>query len=352
MHGSYKPGSRIATTIGTYFSQKPSSDPLRDVEVAEASLNENPCDVAANQLLLHAAEKLGWVEIVQLCRDVIAEGTPTAENLLNKAKGLREQRDFPKAIAVLEKTQKQFPENLEVEKALRDTQAEAAAAGGWENSQTFVDLVRPGTQPPADEAEALGEQIRKEPKNPALLDRLISLLEKRGDLKSALEWINNRRELEDNSVLRRKAFEFERKLGTLTLEKEVEELTSFVGELPTDLDLRLELGSALLREGETKKAIAQLQRARKHAKISTRVEALVTLAQAYDSVGLNVLGQKSRNDALELAGEDESLKKEILYQMALSLEGQDKLDEAKSRWLELFELDSEFKDTAARALGS
>jgi hypothetical protein len=159
MHGSYKPGSRIATTIGTYFSQKPSSDPLRDVEVAEASLNENPCDVAANQLLLHAAEKLGWVEIVQLCRDVIAEGTPTAENLLNKAKGLREQRDFPKAIAVLEKTQKQFPENLEVEKALRDTQAEAAAAGGWENSQTFVDLVRPGTQPPADEAEALGEQI-------------------------------------------------------------------------------------------------------------------------------------------------------------------------------------------------
>src|SRR5262245_29539432 len=33
-HGSYKPISKIATTIGTYFSQKPSSDPLRDVEVA------------------------------------------------------------------------------------------------------------------------------------------------------------------------------------------------------------------------------------------------------------------------------------------------------------------------------
>jgi hypothetical protein len=38
--------------------------------------------------------------------------------------------------------------------------------------------------------------------------------------------------------------------------------------------------------------------------------------------------------------------------MALSLEGQDKLAEAKSRWLELFELDAEFKDTASRVLGS
>jgi tetratricopeptide (TPR) repeat protein len=351
-HGSYKPVSKIATTIGTYFSQKPSSDPLRDVEVAEASLKENPCDVAANQLLINAAEKLGWTEIAQLCRDLIAEGTPTVENLLNKANGLRQQRDFAKAIAVLEKTQKQFPDNVDVEKALRDTQAEEAAAGGWENSQTYVEMIRPGTQPPADEAEVLGEQIRKEPKNPALLDRLISVLEKRGDSKAALEWIAYRRQLEENSVLRRKAFEIERKLGMLTLEKEVEELDSFVKEQPTELDLRLEYGSALLRHGDAQKAIAQLQRARKHAKTSTRVEALVTLAQAYDSVGLNELGQRSRNQALELAGEDELQKKEILYQMALSLEGQDKLDEARARWLELFEIDSEFKDTASRVLGS
>jgi tetratricopeptide (TPR) repeat protein len=347
-HGSYKPTSRIST----YFSQRPSSDPLRDVEVAEASLKENPCDVAANQLLLHAVQKLGWTEIAQLCRDIIAEGTPSVENLLNKANGLRELRDFPKAIALLEKIQKQFPENLDVDKALRDAQAEAAAAGGWEKSQTFVEMIRPGTQPPADEVEALGEQIRKEPRNPGLLDRLISLLEKRGDSKSVLEWINYRRGLEDTPILRRKAFEIERRLGTLTLEKEVAELESFVREQPTDLDLRLELGSALLRYGEVQKAIAQLQRARKHAKISTRVDALVTVAQACDSVGLNELGQKSRNQALELAGEDESLKKEILYQMALSLEGQDKLDEARTRWLELFELDSEFKDTANRVLGS
>src|SRR4030095_107717 len=215
-HGSYKPTARITTTIGTYFSQKPSSDPLRDVEVAEASLKENPCDVAANQLLLHAAEKLGWTEIAQLCRDLIAEGTPTVEHLLCKAHGLRLQRDFPKAIAVLEKTKKQFPEDLEVDKALRDTQAEAAAAGGWETSQSFIEMVRPGTQPPADEAEVLGEQIRKEPKNPALLDRLISVLEKRADLKSTLEWINYRRGVEENSALRRKAFEIERRLGTLT----------------------------------------------------------------------------------------------------------------------------------------
>src|SRR4030095_14733892 len=99
----------------------------------------------------------------------------------------------------------------------------------------------------------------------------MSVLEKRADLKSTLEWINYRRGVEENSALRRKAFEIERRLGTLTLEKEVEELESVVREQPTDLDLRLELGSALLRHGDTRKAIAQLQRARKHSKISTCV---------------------------------------------------------------------------------
>lgn len=350
-HGSYKPIARITTTIGTYFSSKPSADPLRDIEVAESSLKENPCEVPANQLLLQAAEKLGWTEISLLCLDLIAEGTPTVENLLRNANGHRQQKDFERAVAVLERTRKQFPDNLEVDKALRDTQAEAAAADGWDKSETFLDMVRPGTQPPADEAEVLGEQIRKEPKNPALLDRLVSILEKRGESKTALEWITYRRGVEESMPLRRKAFEIERRLGTLTLDKEVEELEAFVRDQPSDLDLRLELGSALLRHGDVQKAIAQLQRARKHSKISTRVESLITLAQAYDAVGLSDLGQKSRTNALELAREDESLQKEVLYQMALSLGGQDKLTEARIRWLELFELDSEFKDTATRVLG-
>ena len=51
-----------------------------------------------------------------------------------------------------------------------------------------------------------------------------------------------------------------------------------------------------------------------------------------------------------MAGEDEALKKEILYQMALSLDMQDKKQEARVRWMELFELDAAFKDTADHVL--
>ena len=92
-HGSYRPQLKIAGS-GIFFSPRPSADALRDAEVAEASLKENPCEETANLLLLNAAERLGWAEIEQLCRDVIAEGAPTSENLMRKAEGLRKQQRF------------------------------------------------------------------------------------------------------------------------------------------------------------------------------------------------------------------------------------------------------------------
>jgi tetratricopeptide (TPR) repeat protein len=348
-HGSYRPQLKIAGS-GIFFSRKPSADALRDAEVAEASLKDNPCEVTANELLLHAAERLGWSEIEQLCRDVIAEGTATPENLMSKAEGFRKQKRFDQAIAVLEKAQQQFGGNLEIDKRLRDTQADKAAHSGWVTATNFTDLLAPGQTGQADEAQRLAEAIEKDPGNLGLVDKLISLLEHRAEAQTVIDWIQFRRSIEEQPVLRRKVFELERRLGTLTLEKETEELEHFIKEHPTDLDLRLALGSALLRRGDSKRAILQLQTARKHSKITVRVEAMAALAQAYDNVGLKKLGEKSRTQALEMAGEDEALKKEILYQMALSLEMQDKNEEARDRWMELFELDAGFKDTVDHVL--
>jgi tetratricopeptide (TPR) repeat protein len=348
-HGNYRPHLKIAGS-GIFFSPKPSADALRDVEVAEASLKENPCEMTANQLLMHAAERLGWNEIEQLCRDVIAEGTPTVDNLIGKANGLRKQRKFGRAAEVLENAVKQFPGNLQLDKALRDAQAEKASQSGWETAKDFTDVLAPGQAAQANEAQKLAEAIEKDPQNVALVDKLIAVLEPRAEARTVLEWINYRRNIEENPHLRRKAFDLERRLGSLTLERELEELEHFAKEHPTDMDLRLALGSALLRQGDSKRAILQLQAARKHTKTTVRVEALTALAQAYDNVGLKELGARSRTQALEMAGEDEALKKEILYQMALSLDMQDKKEEARERWMELFELDAGFKDTADHVL--
>ena len=348
-HGSYRPHMKIAGS-GIFFSSKPSADALRDAEVAEASLKENPCEVTANQLLMHAADRLGWAAIEQLCHDVIADGTPTAENLISKANGLRKQQQFNSAVAVLERAVKQFPNNLQLDKALRDAQAESASHSGWETAKDFTDVLAPGQTAQANEAQRLAEAIEKDPNNVALVDKLIAVLEPRAEARAVLEWISYRRNIEENPHLRRKAFDIERRLGSLTLERELEELEHFVKEHPTDMDLRLALGSVLLRRGDSKRAILQLQTARKHTKTTVRVEALTALAQAYDNVGLKELGERSRTQALDMAGEDEALKKEILYQMAVSLDMQDKKQEARSRWMELFELDAGFKDTADHVL--
>jgi tetratricopeptide (TPR) repeat protein len=349
-HGSYRPQMKIAGS-GIFFSPKPSADALRDVEVAEASLKENPCEITANGLLQQAAARLGWPEIEQLCRDVTAEGTPTAEHLAAKAEGLRKQQRYDEAISVLARAAQQFPGNMAIDKLLRDTQADKASSAGFGQDKDFTQLLAPGqSMSQVDEAQRLAAAIEKEPRNAALVDRLIALLEPRAEGRTILEWIAYRRDIEENPHLRRKAFDLERRMGTLTLEREWEELEHFVKEHPTDLDLRLALGSALLRRGDSKQAIVQLQMARRHGKTTIRVEALAALAQAYDNVGLPKLGERARNQALEMAGEDEALKKEILYQMALSLEMQQKTEEARERWMELFELDAAFKDTADHVL--
>lgn len=348
-NGSYHPQLKIAGS-GIFFSPKPSADALRDAEVAEASLKENPCEVSANQLLLDAAGRLGWAEIGQLCHDVITEGSPTPEYLLVKADYLRKQRNFDQAVAVLEGASKQHPGNLRIDKALRDAQAEKASQSGWETAKDFTQLLAPGQTGQAQEAQRLAEAIEQDPKNVGLVDQLLTLLESRADVRTLLEWIGYRRGIEEQPHLRRKAFELERRLGSLTLERELEELEHFVKEHPTDLDLRLALGSVLIRLGDSRRAILQLQNARKHSKTTVRVEALTALAQAYDNVGLKELGERSRTQALSIAGEDEALKKEILYQMALSLEMQEKTGEARGRWMELFELDAGFKDTADHVL--
>ncbi len=347
-HGSLKPAAKIGSTI-TFFSAKTGPDPLRDAELAETALKDNPCDIPGNQLLQSAAKRLGWVEIEQLCLDQIAEGTPTAENIVAKAAGLRTQRQFSRAIAILEKAQLLYPTHQGLQKALRDIQADGASAAGWEDARTFTDVVKPASA--EDEAQTLSERIRNEPENLALVDQLVLVLERAGKETEVLEWIAYRRSIEDNPALRRKAWEIRRRQGSFTPEEEREELEQFVKQQPSDLELRLALGSLLLRQGDAPGAILHLQRARKNAKITSRVESILALAEAYDQVSLPSLGEKSRSQALEFAREDEALQKEILYRMARSLESLGKAEEAKARWLELFEIDAEFKDTAQRVLG-
>jgi len=347
-HGNSRPAGKLTSSIN-FLSTKSGVDPFRDAEMAEGTLKENPCDIAANQLLLHAAQRLNWSEIEQLCLDQIAEGTPTPENLMAQADGLRSRRDFAGAVAILERAQKQFPAHLHLQKALRDAHAVLASESGWTEAKDFTELVKPQAQ--VNEAQSLSERIEKEPRNTALVDQLIIVLERAGNEDEVLDWITYRREIEENPALRRKAFDIRKRRSALSLEEEITELEAFIRQQPTDLELQLLLGNALLRNHEAQKAIGHLQHARKIARITGRVEALVSLASAYDHVGLPALGEKSRNQALELSREDEALQKEILYQMAQSLEERGRKDEARSRWLELFELDADYKDTTQRVLG-
>jgi len=228
-HGNYRPQLKIAGS-GIFFSPKVSADALRDTEVAEASLRDNPCEIAANQLLQHSSERLGWPEIELLCLEVIYEGSPTVEHLTNKANGLRKHKHFEKAIAALGKGRQQFPGNQALEKLARDIEAEKVASTVWEPAGNFKDLLAPGQLGQGDETERLAEAIEKDPENVALVDKLIAVLEHRAEGRVVLDWINYRLKIQDAPHLRRKAFELERRLGTLTLDRETEELERLIKE--------------------------------------------------------------------------------------------------------------------------
>ncbi len=123
-----------------------------------------------------------------------------------------------------------------------------------------------------------------------------------------------------------------------------------VADNPTDLQLRYELGEALMNAGQFTEAIPELQRARQNPNV--RLKAMNLLGQCFVEKGmLDLAVTQFKTAASEIIAMD-NIKKEVLYKLGLAYEKMGKREESLQCFKEIYESDYGYLDVAKRVESS
>jgi tetratricopeptide (TPR) repeat protein len=123
-----------------------------------------------------------------------------------------------------------------------------------------------------------------------------------------------------------------------------------VAENPTDLQLRYELGEALMKAGQVSDAIPELQRAQQNPNV--RLKAMNLLGQCFTDKGmLDLAVSRFKLAASEITAMD-NVKKDILYRLGLVYEKMGKMEDYLNCMKEIYEADYGYLDVAKRVEAS
>ncbi len=368
---------------------------------AEEILAQDPYQIKANTLIGDAGTALGYPEFKCFAFETLAKAKPTDKAILNSlAQAYMEAKDAAKAEKTYERILEIDPRDGDALSGLKNASAaNASKVGGWETSEgDYRNVLKSKTESEQLEqeakvvksADAIEEQInlnfqkhQAEPTNPAHSKMIAHLFLQRNDYGSAVQWYEHAFEAGgriDSSL--------EKIMGDLRLKKTEQELAALRQELvaqtepelqaqaqaaveakekelndvrlylaearvraqPNEGEFRYDLGEALYKLGQYKRATEELQQSLKQP--SVRYQALNLMGQAFMKRGMLDFAIKQLSLAeSELLAMDE-LKKEITYNLGLAYEVAKSPEKALDQWKKIYEVDMGYRDVAARVEAS
>lgn len=376
-------------------------DPVAALDTIEKTLENEPHNPAANQLLKDAALAANMPEVAEFALETIISGNPKDTKTMHELAKLFMTTGQPhKAVDVYNKIILVAPNDLAAVKGGKDAAAAASMQrGGWEKEETtYRDLIRN-----KDEAVALEQQnrvvrsdemidniladlharVEQDPSNVDVSRRIAEMYEQREDLESAVNWYNYAVQLtsgSDTSLVRKlsdlrikqydvsiagyeeylaansgapEAAEYATQLEDIKRQRAallLEEAQKRVERNPTDLMLRFELGEILVATGNYKDAIQELQRAQQNP--SVRLRAMNLLGECYMGRGMYDLASKILEKAKSELYQMDATKKEITYKLGMVFEKMGLHDKCIECMKEIYEVDYSFRDVAERVEGS
>jgi tetratricopeptide (TPR) repeat protein len=289
--------------------------------------------------------------------------------------------DHAKALEYYERALEADPRDQEALKARKNLAAETALATQSSDKNTHSrdqikdkegvrELERSQRMHRSDDdlredLARLEDQFADSPTDVSLMLRIAELHEKLKDPEAALEFVERAAQYDRNSyemidrvgklktkVLKKGISRADRDGDASTASRIEEELKSFevencerrVALRPSDGALRLELGRLLHRRGDHDRAIAELQKAMSDPRCSK--DAGFYLAQSFQAKGFNDLARKEYERALEGNAARDERAKEVLYNLGTIAEAEGKVDDARSFYTRIFEVDIGYRDVA------
>ncbi len=369
-------------------------DPAKAIESAEQILNANPENVTGHKILAAAAEELKLYSTAVFAYEAVRQIDPkNAENIKALMSVYIQTGQSEEAIRIGEAAYRANPADDEVQALIKKASVEQTMEKGrWEEDKSFRDKLKDEDESQKLEQagraktgesglRALIEEAKKgveaEPGNMNFYREIASNYRKLEDYDSALEWVGKARQLEAG----RADVNLERLVGTLKREKmqkaiivvekrlegnaqdaaaqaeleklraeerafRLEQCEGLVQRYPNEYSYRYELGELYFEDGETDKAIKELQMALRSPKV--RVGALILLGKAYLAKGFHDLAAEQLTTAKsEIPGMTDQ-KKDVLYELGSAYEQQGDMDKAMVEFKALYGADISYRDVAQK----
>lgn len=396
---SFLSGLSVGNFKGASLLKK---DPAAAMEYAEKTLETDPFNHQANQLLKDAALALGLAETAEFALETIVEANPT------DAKALHDLGSFyydngraEQAVKIYNKLTEINPADLVAIKRGKDAAARSTMkTGGWEEvaasggKMDYRNLMHNAEEAKSLEQKArvvkseemidqqlveLYAQAEREPESVDVARKIASLFEQKNDLSSAVWWYTRASELTHNTdptivrkvsnlnlqILDNQIAENDQWLANYPEADEAPQVRETLEQLkqqkaemllsearkrvernPTDLQYRFELGEQLLNAGHHTEAIPELQKARTNP--NCRIKAMGLLGLCYQAKNMLDLAHRQFSDAVKELTVMDGTKKDILYRLGLLNEQMGKKEEALNCFKEIYDVDYGYQDVARR----
>jgi tetratricopeptide (TPR) repeat protein len=390
---------RVAASAMKLSSAK--KTPEEQLIQAEEILAQDPYQAKANIMIGDAGTALGHPEFKCFAYETLADGRPTDKAVLNSlAQAYMEAKNPSKAENTFARIIEIDPRDGDALSGLKNASAaNASKTGGWETAEgDYRNVLKSKTESEQLEqeakvvksADAIEEQIgvnfekhKAEPTNPNHSKAIAQLYLQKNDYGSAVQWYEHafaaggkvdsslekvigdlrlkktEQELQALRVELAEQTDPEMQAQTQTAieqkEKELNDVRLFQAEArvraqPNEGEFRFDLGEALYKIGQYKRATEELQQSLKQP--SVRYQALNLMGMAFMKRNMFDFAVKQLSLAeSEMLAMDE-LKKEIVYNLGVVYEMTKQPEKALEQWKKIYEVDMGYRDVAAHVEAS
>ncbi len=361
------------------------------LHLAEQVLTGDANNGPAHRVIVKAAHALEMPQTAVLSLEVLFRNSPKdREVAIDLANGLAAIGEPRRGERILAELSRAFPGDNELAQALKNLSAQKTLdEGGYDaladgsgsyrdilkNKEEAVSLEQQNrVEKSEDVADRLiGEyeaRIKNEPNNLKLLRSLAELYTQKKEFDRALGYyqmikssdLGNDASLDKaitDTVVRKYEHQVSQldtsvpeqaeKAAQLQAEKqsfELAECQKRVERVPTDLQMRFELGQLYLQAGKISEAIGEFQKSQNNP--HRRVASMNCLAQCFARRKMYDLAARTLQNALKEKPVLDEEKKELHYQLGCVLEAMGKKDQAVEQFKILYEVDIHYRDVEAK----
>lgn len=350
----------------------------------EDYLLTNPLDEEANLLLGASLEACEYFNAARAVYEFTAEIAPKNSDALRRAGAMMYHTgENERSLEYYERALAADPRDQEALKARKNLAAalalETTSKSGAGHSREMIKdqegaiqlerarKVHLSDDELKDQLATLEDRFADTPSDPDLMLQISEVHEKLKDPEAALEFAQRALEY------RRDSFDLTCKVGDLeskVLKKKIagadrdgrsDEATELEKQLiehdvldyrrrvdirPGDAVLVLKLAKRLVRADEVDSALEELQKCQSEPRV--RAEALFLLGKCFQQKGILDLARMKYEGALEGRNGTDERAKEILYNLGSIAEAEGNSDEARSRYIQIYEVDINYRDVAAK----